>query len=69
MAEIRGELREVEGEREIWVNLGDVLNWLDSLPAQTSNRIAASVATEIREMLFAYVSNAKLVRSGEGDAD
>jgi len=48
MAEIRGELRGDENEPEIWVNLGDVVDWLDALPEQTSNPIAAETAQQIR---------------------
>jgi hypothetical protein len=60
---IRSELREgSNGEPEVWANLGDVLTWLDSLPSLTSNRIAASVALEIRDMLFDSVANAEPVR-------
>jgi hypothetical protein len=66
MVTIRNELREGdEGEPEIWTNLGDILTWLDSLPAQTNNRIAAAVAQEIREMLFDQVQSAELRPRGE----
>jgi hypothetical protein len=58
--------REVEGEPEIWTNLGDVLHWLDSLPEHTNHRIAAEVALEIREMLFNSVKNAEFVTRPEG---
>jgi hypothetical protein len=48
----------------LWANLGDILTWLDSLPAQSDNRIAAAVAEEIRQMLFESVSNAELRPAG-----
>jgi hypothetical protein len=58
MVTIRSEMREgAQGEPEIWTNLGDILTWLDSLPAQTGNRIAAAVALEIRQMLYESVVN------------
>ncbi len=50
---IRGEMRD-EGDGEIWVNLGDVLKWLDELPTQANSPIAAGVASEIRTMLYDY---------------
>jgi hypothetical protein len=62
MVTIRSELREVDGEPEIWTNLGDILEWLDSLPEQTNNRVAAAVAGEIREMLFNTVENAEVAQ-------
>ena len=56
---MRHELREGEkGEAEVWTNLGDILEWLDSLP-NTNNRIAASVALEIRQMLYESVVSAR----------
>jgi hypothetical protein len=61
MVTIRSELRRDEAELEVWANLGDVLDWLDSLPEQTSNRIAAELAMEIREMLFGAVKSAEFV--------
>lgn len=61
MVTLRSELREVDGEPEVWANLGDILEWLDLLPELTNNRIAADVAAEIREMLFAGVKNADFV--------
>jgi len=61
MATIRSELRVGdEGEPEVWSNLGDILLWLDSLPAETNNRIAAEVAHEIRDMLFDSARGAEL---------
>ncbi len=56
MADIRGEMRAPDksetGEPEIWVNLGDVLHWLDELPSQANSPVAAEVAAEIRQMLY-----------------
>jgi hypothetical protein len=48
------ELREDEatGEADLWVNLEDVLTWLDLLPTLTRNRVAADVSGEIRQMLY-----------------
>jgi hypothetical protein len=67
MVTIRSELRKgAEGEAEMWTNLGDILTWLDSLPAQTNNRIAAAVAQEIREMLFESVKDAELHQADSG---
>jgi hypothetical protein len=60
MATIRNEMREVDGEPEIWTNLGDVLDWLETLPQHSNNRIAAGVALEIRQMLLDQVSNAEV---------
>lgn len=67
MITIRSELREVDGEPEVWTNLGDVLLWLAELPEHTDNRIAAAVTQEIREMLFGAVKNAELIPRAEGD--
>jgi hypothetical protein len=61
MVTIRSELRRDEAELEVWAHLGDVLDWLDSVPEQTSNRIAADVALEIREMLFDAVKSVEFV--------
>jgi hypothetical protein len=59
---IRSELREVDGEPEVWTNLGDILEWLGTLPEHTNNRVAADVAQEIRDMLFCAVKSAEVVR-------
>jgi len=50
-----------EGEPEVWANLGDILDWLDTLPENTSNRIAGAVASEIRQMLFESVDHAEVI--------
>ena len=41
-----------EGEPEVWTNLDDVLDWLQSLSEQTHDRIAANAALQIRQMLL-----------------
>jgi len=50
-----------EGEPEVWANLGDILDWLDTLPENTSNCIAGAVASEIRQMLFESVDHAEVI--------
>jgi hypothetical protein len=54
--QIRGEMRAPEntdsGEPELWVNLGDVLTWLDDLPNHTQFQVAVDVAGEIRQALY-----------------
>jgi hypothetical protein len=54
MTEIRMELREdeVTCEADLWVNLEDVLTWLDLLPTLTRHRVAADVSGQIRQMLY-----------------
>jgi hypothetical protein len=61
MVTIRSEFRPPlpGGEPDLWANLGDILTWLDSLPAETDNRIAAAVSQEIRQMLFESVKGAE----------
>lgn len=62
MATINSEMRTGPGgEPEVWANLGDILDWLDSLPTQTNNQIAEAVAMEIRQMLFGAVENAQVI--------
>jgi hypothetical protein len=59
---IRSEMRiGADGEPELLANLGDILDWLDTLPARTDNRIAAAVAYEIRKMLFESVDEAERI--------
>jgi hypothetical protein len=59
---IRNEMRVDEnGEPEIWTNLGDLLDWLQTLPEQTAHRVAGNVALEIREMLLDQVTSAKRI--------
>jgi hypothetical protein len=59
MVAIRSELRVVDDEPEIWTNLADILDWLDTLQAHTNNAIAASVAGEIRDLLHASIGDAE----------
>jgi hypothetical protein len=55
-AEIRAENASGEDEPEIWVNLGDVLRWLDDVPRNLDAPIAATVVEEVRRMLYEDVS-------------
>jgi hypothetical protein len=51
MVVIRNEIRKNEqGDVEVWANLGDILDWLDTLPSATSSQPAAGPATEIKRM-------------------
>jgi hypothetical protein len=60
MVTIRNEMRIVDGEPEIWANLGDVVDWLQELPQQRMTRpVAGAVALEIKQMLLDSVSNAE----------
>jgi hypothetical protein len=59
MVVIRNEIRKNDqGEGEVWANLGDILDWLDSLPAATSSPAAAGAALEIKQMLLEQFGNA-----------
>lgn len=49
------------GEPEVWANLGDILNWLDTLPALSNNIITVGTALEIRQMLYESVVNATVI--------
>lgn len=50
---IRSEMRlNDQGAPEMWSNLGDILDWLEELPALTDNRIAGAAALEIRQALL-----------------
>jgi hypothetical protein len=63
MAVIRNELRQNEqGEPEVWANLGDIFDWLDTLPSHTTHQAAAGVALEIKQMLLEAVGNAEVQR-------
>jgi hypothetical protein len=65
MATIRNELRRNEhGEPEVWANLGDILDWLDTLPQHSNHPAAAGAAMEIKQILLAQFSNATVVQSG-----
>jgi hypothetical protein len=53
MVEIRSEIRQNEqGDGEVWANLGDILDWLDTLPSQSDHPSAAGAALEIKRMLL-----------------
>lgn len=54
---IRNEIRKSE-QGEVWANLGDILDWLDTLPSQTASPAAAGAALEIKEMLMRQFSSA-----------
>ena len=56
---IHSELRVTNGEPEVWANLGDIVDWLETLPQHTDNRIAADVALEIKQMLMNAVEGAE----------
>ncbi len=65
MAVIRNELRKNEqGEPEVWANLGDILDWLDTLVSQAVVPAAAGVTLEIKNALLEQFSNATVVRRG-----
>lgn len=65
MAVIRNELRQNDqGEPEVWANLGDILDWLDTLPTQSNHPVAAGAALEIKQALLAQFSNATVVQKG-----
>lgn len=65
MAVIRNELRQNEkGEPEVWANLGDILDWLDTLPSHTSSVVAAGAALEIKQALLEQFANAAQVPKG-----
>jgi hypothetical protein len=62
MAVIRNELRQNEqGEPEVWANLGDILDWLDTLPQHSNHPAAAGAALEIKQILLAQFSNAEIL--------
>ncbi len=67
---IRSELRtNDQGEPEIWTNLGDVLDWLETLPGNTPSPVAGSVALEIKRMLLEQIPNAKVVPKDTEDPE
>jgi hypothetical protein len=56
---IRNEIRKNDqGEGEVWANLGDILDWLDTLPAEATHPAAAGAAMEIKRMLLEQFSSA-----------
>jgi hypothetical protein len=64
MATIRNELRQNEqGEPEVWANLGDILDWLGTLPSNANHPAAAGAALEIKQMLLDQFGNATVVQS------
>jgi hypothetical protein len=59
MAAIRNELRQNDqGKVEVWTNLGDILDWLDTLPSAARSPVAAGTAMEIKQMLLDQFDNA-----------
>jgi hypothetical protein len=65
MATIRNELRQKEqGEPEVWANLGDILDWLGTLPSNANHPAAAGAALEIKQMLLDQFGNATVVQGG-----
>lgn len=65
MAVIRNHLRQNEqGEPEVWANLGDILDWLDTLASPGNHPAGAKAALEIKQMLLDQFSNATVVRGG-----
>ncbi len=53
MAAIRNEIRmNQQGDGEVWTNLGDILDWLGTLPEHASSPVAAGVALDIRQRLL-----------------
>ena len=56
---IRSEIRKTgSSEGEVWANLGDILDWLDTLPAEAIHPAAAGAAMEIKRMLLEQFSDA-----------
>jgi hypothetical protein len=56
---IRSEIRKTgPSEGEVWANLGDILDWLDTLPAEATHPAAAGAAMEIKRMLLEQFSDA-----------
>lgn len=66
MATIRNHLRQNEqGEPEVWANLGDILDWLDTLPGHSNHPVAAGAALEIKQALLEQFGNATVVQGGQ----
>jgi hypothetical protein len=64
MSTIRNELRQNEqGEPEVWANLGDILDWLGTLPSNANHPGPAGAALEIKQMLLDQFGNATVVQS------
>jgi hypothetical protein len=49
-----------EGKPEVWTNLGDVLDWLQTLPEHAGSPIAAGAAIEIKGMLLEQFTDADI---------
>jgi hypothetical protein len=65
VATIRNHLRQNEqGEPEVWANLGDILDWLDTLASPGNHPAGAKAALEIKQILLEQFSNATVVQSG-----
>jgi hypothetical protein len=65
VATIRNHLRQNEqGEPEVWANLGDILDWLDTLASPGNHPAGAKAALAIKQMLLEQFSNATVVQSG-----
>jgi hypothetical protein len=65
VATIRNHLRQNEpGEPEVWANLGDILDWLDTLASPGNHPAGTKAALEIKQMLLEQLSNATVVQSG-----
>jgi hypothetical protein len=47
-----------QGDAEVWASLGDILDWLDTLPSHTSHPAAAGAALEIKQMLLEQFGDA-----------
>jgi hypothetical protein len=66
MAVIRNELRQSEqGDPEVWANLGDILDWLDTLASPGSHPAGAKAALEIKQMLLEQLTNAAVLQASE----
>lgn len=62
---LRSELRQNEqGEPEVWLNFGDLLDWLGELPAHTQHSAAAGAAAEIRQILLDQFRDAEIQEKG-----
>jgi hypothetical protein len=65
---IRNHIRQNEqGEAEVWANLTDILDWLDTLPSASNHPAAAGAALEIKQMLLTQFDAA--VTQALADAD
>ena len=63
---IRNHIRKnQQGEGEAWVNLVDVLDWLQEAPAHANDPAATGAALEIRQMLLQQFSDAVDQHLGE----